>query len=141
MLEGIQSKGKTRDLYVPMAVIAELDTFIMEERSLVETNHDYLFIVNKAGFTGNRLEYHSLYAVFKKVSKETGIELNFHDLRHTFISHLTETGMDISLIRIIAGHEQIETSQKYIHISGKYLKDSLASYWNKSILTGGSCHE
>ncbi len=141
VLEGIQSKGKTRDLYVPMTVIAELDEFIMEERSLVETNHDYLFIANKAGFTGNRLGYHSLYAVFKKVSKKTGIELNFHDLRHTFISHLTETGMDISLIRIIAGHEQIETSQKYIHISGKYLKDSLASYWNKSILTGGRCHE
>lgn len=139
VLEGIKSKGKTRDLYVPMAVIAELDSFIMEERSLVETDHDYLFIANKAGFTGNRLGYHSLYAVFKKVSNKTEIELNFHDLRHTFISHLTETGMDISLIRIIAGHEQIETSQKYIHISGKYLKDSLATYWNKSILTGGGC--
>lgn len=124
-----------------MSVIEELDAFIMEERSSVETNHDYLFIANKAGFTGNRLEYHSLYAVFKKVSKETGIELNFHDLRHSFISYLTETGMDISLIRIIAGHEQIETSQKYIHISGKYLKESLASYWDRSILTGGISHE
>ncbi len=137
VLEGIKSKGKNRDLYVPMSVMAEIDDFILEERSLVETSHDYLFVANKSGFQGNRLSYHALYAVFKKVSEDTGIELNFHDLRHTFISRLTESGMDISLIRIIAGHEQIETSQKYIHISGKYLKESLSSYWEKSILTGG----
>lgn len=141
VLEGIKSKGKYRDLYVPMSVISEIDDFIMEERSMIETAHEYLFVANKPGYTGNRLTYHALYSVFKKVSEDTGIELNFHDLRHTFISKLTESGMDISIIRIIAGHEQVETSQKYIHISGKYLKESLASYWEKSILTGGAGNE
>lgn len=141
VLEGIKSKGKTRDLYVPMILIQELDDFIMEERGLVDTEHDYLFIANKPGMIGNRLSYRSIYGVFKLVSESTGIEMNFHDCRHTFISRLTETGMDISLIRIIAGHEQVSTSQKYIHISGKYLNESLAEYWNKSILTGGDINE
>lgn len=31
----IKSKGKTRDLYVPMSLIKELDDFIMEERNLI----------------------------------------------------------------------------------------------------------
>ena len=33
----IKSKGKTRDLYVPMSLIKELDDFIMEERNLIDT--------------------------------------------------------------------------------------------------------
>lgn len=141
VLEGIKSKGKTRDLYVPMSVIRELDSFILEERGLVKTDHDFVFVANRGGYAGNRLSYHSLYVVYKGVSEKTGIELNFHDLRHSFISHLTEMGMDVSLVRIIAGHEQIATSQKYIHISGRYLKESLASYWRKSILNGGGEYE
>ena len=141
VLEGIKSKGKTRDLYVPMKLIQELDDFIMEERGLVDTEHEYVFIANKPGMAGNRLSYRSIYGVFKLVAESSGIEMNFHDCRHTFISRLTESGMDISLIRIIAGHEQVSTSQKYIHISGKYLKESLAEYWNQSILTGGDLNE
>lgn len=56
----------------------------------METDHDYLFIANKAGFIGNRLGYHSLYAVFKEVSKKTEIELNF--LKPTPYFHLPPDG-------------------------------------------------
>lgn len=141
VLQAIKSKGKTRDLYVPMSLIEEMDHFIIEERSRFETKHNYIFVANKAEFRGLRLKYRGVYEVFKNTSAKTGIDLNFHDLRHSFISHLTETGMDISLIRIIAGHEHIATSQQYIHISGKYLADSLAFYWKQSILTGGADHD
>lgn len=40
----IKSKGKTRDLYVPMSLIKELDDFIMEERNLIDTDHSYIFV-------------------------------------------------------------------------------------------------
>lgn len=140
VLEGICSKGKFRDLYVPMSIIEELDDYIMEERSQIETKHEYIFTAVRNGYRGNRLSYRSLYGIFRKTSEKTGIVLSFHTLRHSFISHLTETGMDISLIRLIAGHEQISTSQQYIHISGKYLSESLASYWKQSILSGGGEH-
>ena len=40
----IKSKGKTRDLYVPMSLIQELDDFIFEERNLIDTDHSYIFV-------------------------------------------------------------------------------------------------
>lgn len=40
----IKSKGKTRDLYVPMSLIKEFDDFIMEERNLIDTDHSYIFV-------------------------------------------------------------------------------------------------
>lgn len=44
VLHQIRSKGKCRDLYVPMSLIAELDEFIMEERGRIATDHSYIFV-------------------------------------------------------------------------------------------------
>jgi len=137
MLENIKSKGKRRNLYVPMTLLEEIDTFIMEERNSIDTEHSYIFISQQKQNLGKPLTYRGIYEVFKTVKKKTGISFNFHDLRHTYITHLVENGMDISVVRIIAGHEHVTTTQQYTHISNKYLEDSLSKYWSKSILIGG----
>ena len=137
ILENIKSKGKTRHLYIPMALLEEIDNFIMEERNNIDTEHSYIFISQQKQNLGKPLTYRAIYEVFNTVKKKTGIHLNFHDLRHTYITHLVENGIDISVVRIIAGHEHITTTQQYTHISPKYLENSLNRYWSKSILIGG----
>jgi len=141
MLENIKSKGKRRNLYIPMALLQEIDTFIMKERNNVDTEHSYIFVSQQKQNLGKPLTYRGIYEVFDTVKKKTGVSFNFHDLRHTYITHLVENGMDISVVRIIAGHEHVTTTQQYTHISNKYLEDSLSRYWSKSILTGGGAND
>lgn len=135
-LESIKSKGKRRDLYLPMPLLEEIDNFIMERRNNIDTEHSYIFVSQQKQNLGKPLTYRGIYEVFDIVKKKTGISFNFHDLRHTYITHLVENGMDISVVRIIAGHEFVTTTQQYTHISNKYLEDSLSRYWSKSILIG-----
>ena len=81
--------------------------------------------------------YSAAYDKLKKVQKEVGIDFNFHDLRHTFCSNLVQSGMDVSVVRMIMGHEHLSTTQKYTHLSNPYIEDSLSKYWNQSTLIGG----
>lgn len=133
----IKSKGKYRDLYVPMSLIRELDDYIFEERIHIDTEHSYIFVSEQTRQLGKQLTYSAAYDKLKKIQKEVDIDFNFHDLRHTFCSNLIQSGMDISVVRMIMGHENISTTQKYTHLSNQYIKDSLSKYWNQSVLFGG----
>lgn len=141
VFQQIKSKGKTRDLYVPMSLIAELDDFIFEERNQIDTEHSYIFVSEQPKQLGKQLTYAAAYDKLKKVQEEIGIDFNFHDLRHTFCSNLIQSGMDASVARIIMGHEHISTTQKYTHLSDPYIEDSLSRYWSQNILTGGGSDE
>ncbi len=133
-----QDKSGSRPIYMPMSLLEEVDNYIMEERNDIDTDHSYLFVSYQKQYLGKPLTYRGLYEVFKKVSEKTGIALNFHDLRHTCITNLIESGIDISVAKIIAGHKHISTTQKYTHLSVKYLEDVLEKYWSKSSLIGGA---
>ena len=84
----IKSKGKRRNLYVPMSLIQELDDFIFEERNLIDTENSYIFVSEQKRQLGKQLTYRAAYDKLKKVQKETELDFNFHDLRHTFCSNL-----------------------------------------------------
>ncbi|MDU5108440.1 site-specific integrase, partial [Clostridium sp.] len=140
ILENIKSKGKRRHLYIPMTLLEEIDNFIMEERNNIDTEHSYIFVSQQNQNLGKPLTYRAIYEVFNTVKKKTGIELNFHDLRHTCATALVQSGMDISVVKIILGHEHITTTQQYTHISNQYLEDNLSRYWNKSYLIGGGAN-
>lgn len=141
VFQQIKSKGKTRDLYVPMTLIAEFDDFIFEERNKIDTENSYIFVSEQKKQLGKQLTYRAAYDKLKKVQQEIGIYFNFHDLRHTFCSNLIQLGMDASVAQIIMGHENISTTQKYTHLSNPYIQDSLSRYWERSSLIGGVSDE
>ncbi len=133
-----QKKGGSREIYMPMSLLEEIDNYIMNERNNIDTEHSYLFVSYEKQYKGKPLTYRGLYEVFKRVGNKTGISLNFHDLRHTCITNLIESGIDISVVRIMVGHKHISTTQKYTHLSVKYLEDALQRYWSKSEMVGGA---
>ena len=133
VMHQIKSKGKYRDLYVPMDLIEDLDSFILEDRSRINTDSPYIFVSEQVGTVGKQLTYSAAYDKLRRTQKKTGQSFNFHDLRHSFCSKLAETGMDVSIIRIIMGHEHIATTQKYTHLTEQYISESLSRYWDKSI--------
>lgn len=141
VFQQIKSKGKHRNLYVPMSLIAELDDFIFEERNMIATDNSYIFVSEQKKQLGKQLTYCAAYDKLKKIQEKIGIYFNFHDLRHTFCSNLIQSGMDASVARIIMGHEHISTTQKYTHLSNPYIEDSLSRYWRQNSLIGGISNE
>lgn len=137
VLKSIKSKGKLRDLFIPTSLVEDIDNFIIYERSLIETDHSYLFVSLQKHHFGNPLTYRGIYEVFRRIKKKLGLKFNFHDVRHTFVTNLAEMGMDVSVISKIAGHKHISTTEQYTHLSDRYVGESLARYWHKSILPGG----
>lgn len=140
VLHGIQSKGKCRDIYIPTELAEELDRYVFEYRLRIETEHNYLFVSQHPHQHNRPISYRGLYEVFKRAGNKVGIDFKFHDTRHTFVTRLVESGMDFSVVRILAGHEHISTTQKYVTLSTEFIAGSLASYWASVMPKGDEFH-
>ena len=134
VIEDIKSKGKRRDLYLPISLVEEIEDFLMEERFDIDTEHSYIFVAKQKRYLGKPLTYRAIYGVFKRVQERIGIEFNFHDLRHTCITRMIESGLDVSVVKTLAGHKYISTTQQYTHLSNNFVTDEMKKYWEKSSL-------
>jgi len=122
MLHIVQSKGK-KDRYVPLSdhIIRGLQKYIGAERPI-----DWLFHGQPSGHQGRaggdfdgRYSGRGINWVIKAVAKAAGIRksISAHTLRHTYATHLLEDGLDIITLKELLGHERIETTMEYLHIS------------------------
>lgn len=73
----------------------------------------------------------SFYKAFKSIATQMGMpDLRIHDLRHTFASFLVQQGVPIYQVSTLLGHSDTRITQRYAHVSPKYLHESLRSLPN-----------
>ncbi len=48
-----------------------------------------------------------------------------HVLRHTFCSHLAMKGAGARAIQEVAGHQDLSTTQRYMHVSPRAIEDAI----------------
>lgn len=68
---------------------------------------------------GSPLTPKLLKLVIQRAERRAGLELTgrTHILRHTFCSHLAMAGASPITIQSLAGHENLETTMGYMHLS------------------------
>lgn len=84
------------------------------------SHKEALFITS----SGNRLGGRKLsgYHFKRLVAKAEVPDIRFHDLRHTFASWFMIKNDDIWTLKGILGHADVQTTQRYAHLSSRFQK-------------------
>jgi site-specific recombinase XerD len=61
----------------------------------------------------------------RAAQRAAGIEQGVHILRHTFCSHLAMRGAPARAIQELAGHADLSTTQRYMHLSPAATEDAI----------------
>jgi site-specific recombinase XerD len=108
----LQAKGKKdRQVGLNQPLIKLLEDYFREYKPVS-------YVLNGQ----NSLQYsdRSVGEVLKQLAKKAGIDnkrVYSHLIRHTSATHLVESGTDINLIQKLLGHNNVKTTNIYLHIS------------------------
>ena len=110
-------QGKNRkDRYVPLCKL-----LVRGIQKYLDAEHpqDYLFNGKNSQGVIVPLTPRGVQWVVKEARAKSGIkkQITAHILRHSYATHLLEMGTDIVTLKDLLGHEDIQTTMVYLHVS------------------------
>ena len=126
----VVGKGsKERIIYLNNACRTVLYEYLVNVRQ----TEKYAYVSDKALFLSNRdkrISNKMVQAMVYKYLDVAGLgskHYSVHKLRHTAATLMYQTGnVDIRVLKDILGHEQLNTTQIYTHVSNKNMMDAMA---------------
>lgn len=123
----VRGKG-SKERLVPMGEIT-IDAMRqwLDQRSngkIHSGEENFVFIAPR---TGRRITRVRVFLIIKRLAEAAGIarEVSPHTLRHSFASHLLEGGANLRAIQQMLGHENLATTQIYLHIDRSRLREEI----------------
>ncbi len=86
-------------------------------------------------YEGSQYSTRSLQQIFHRAKGKSKIlqPVTFHSLRHSYATHLHEAGTDIRLIQELLGHNDINTTLRYTHVSKRTIENIKSPFDNLNI--------
>ena len=125
----VEGKG-SKERLVPMSPRAvRLARLWMDRRGSLKVApgaSDLLFLNRRGG----KLSRVMIFYIVKDLAERSGIKRNVspHTLRHSFATHLLEGGANLRSIQELLGHENLTTTELYVHLDRRHLRATLEKY-------------
>lgn len=123
----VLGKGnKERIVYFGEPCKILIEKYLKVRNEFLKEPIDYLF-VNQLG---GKLSRESIEYIIDKIIKKSSIKhkISPHTLRHTFATHLLDNGADLKSVQELLGHENLNTTEIYTHISNDRLRSAYLKY-------------
>lgn len=130
----VRGKGnKERLVPVSNKAIADLKRWFFD-RNLMKIKpgeDDYVFLNRR----GAHLTRTMILIMVKRQAEEVGIKktISPHTFRHSFATALLQGGADLRSIQAMLGHEKIDTTLVYTHISNEQLRKAILEHHPRNI--------
>ncbi len=139
----VHGKGKKERL-VPISqrAIDELDRWFVDRDgvNIRPGNEDFVFLSFRRGSPLSRI---SVFHIVKMLCLKVGIRstVSPHSFRHSFATHLLEGGANLRAIQEMLGHEDIGTTEIYMHVDRSHLRQEILNHHPRNISAAGLRNE
>lgn len=130
----VTGKGNKQRL-VPVSNINKnlIRKYVLNTRSKKKIKPEFtdILFLNR---NGKKLTRAMVFTIVKSLSKKSRIKkiISPHTFRHSFATHLLENGADLKTIQQLLGHESITTTEIYMHLDNKALKNIMKRFHPRS---------
>ena len=119
----VYGKG-SKERIVPMnkETVSALKDYMLNFRAIQNIKDKEALFLNK---NGERITRIAVFKIIKELAIKANIDKDIspHTLRHSFATHMLENGADIMAVKDLLGHEDIQTTEIYTHVSNKKIFD------------------
>lgn len=120
----IKGKGNKERIVLYGNVCKEkLEQYLKIRAELISKKQTNYLLLNSKG---NPLTVQGVRYIMNKIVQKGALSLHIHPhmLRHTFATHLLNGGADLKTVQELLGHENLETTGIYTHVSKEQLRSS-----------------
>lgn len=114
-LETTKTDAGARDIPLEPQVVAALDEYIHDYRG----QREGALWLNAHGDTFTYYGFMALFARLTKRLAERGIAFSAYQMRHTGITNWARSGIEAPILKQLAGHQSIVTTQNYVGRLGR----------------------
>ena len=129
----VNGKGNKQRL-VPMGNMSkkQIKIYISNYRITKEEKYRDILFLNRNGKGLSRI---MVFNVVRDLAKKNNFKKNIspHTFRHSFATHILENGADLRTIQQMMGHENITTTEIYMHLDSKHLLNELEKFHTRNI--------
>lgn len=122
----ILGKGnKERILYLNDSCIEALDHYLVVRNGMTLIEPEALFVSNQR----KRISKSAVHLLVKNSIAAAGLDPSLysaHKLRHTAATLMLQNGVDVRTLQEVLGHDHLNTTQIYTHVSSENLADAAA---------------
>lgn len=113
--------GKVQRLPLTASLQAQFH-FFKQEKIPNPGPEEFVF----AGLNGQALTVRAAQKIIRKLADSAGLkEVHPHALRHSFATRMAANGISLAVLKEFLGHQRLQTTERYLHITPQHLKEGL----------------